>query len=62
MRLVRRIWQKFVVATTSAITSVLVPGFHHWLIVAGVVGKYARSAVFGDDWQSYIPQSGAYYR
>lgn len=28
---------KFVVATTSAITFVLLLGFHHWLIVAGVI-------------------------
>jgi hypothetical protein len=28
---------KFVVATTSAITFVLLIGFHHWLIVAGVI-------------------------
>ena len=28
---------KFVVATTSAVTFVLLIGFHHWLIVAGVV-------------------------
>jgi hypothetical protein len=28
---------KFVVATTSAVTFVLLIGFHHWLIVAGVI-------------------------
>ncbi len=37
---------KFVVATTSAITFVLLLGFHHWLIVAGVVAGSMLAAPF----------------
>ncbi|MBL7993155.1 MAG: TSUP family transporter [Candidatus Kapabacteria bacterium] len=37
---------KFVVATTSTITFVLLLGFHHWLIVAGVVAGSMLAAPF----------------
>lgn len=37
---------KFVVATTSAVTFVLLLGFHHWLIVAGVVAGSMLAAPF----------------